>query len=63
MEEGRLQQLRKVGKLGLALHDHQEVPPAGNLLDGLASRNLPHERTGVGQRRGQWGTKEHGGPW
>ena len=63
MEEGSLQRLREAGMLGLALLDHWEAPPAGNLLGGLASKSLPHGRTGVGQRHGQWGTKELEGPW
>ena len=63
MEEEPLQRLGEAGTLDLAWHDRQGVPPAENLLSGLASKNLPHERTGVGQRRGQLGTKELDGPW
>ena len=63
MEEGLLQRLGEAGMTGLAWHGHQGAPPAENLLGGLVSTNLPHERTGAGQRRGQLGTKELEGPW
>ena len=63
MEEGLLQRLGEAGMKGLAWHGHQGAPPAENLQGGLVSKNLPHERTGVGQRRGQLVTKELEGPW
>ena len=43
--------------------DHQGVPQVENLLDGLASKSLSHERIDVGQKHGLWGTRELGGPW
>ena len=64
MEEGLLQKLGGAGRSGSTLHDLQGAPLAENLLGGLASRSLPHGRTGGGQMRGQWGTKElDGASW
>ena len=62
-EGGSLQRLREAEMSNLAQLDHQEAPQAANLLDALASRNLPLVRTGVGQRHGQWGTRELGEAW
>ena len=62
MEEGLLQRLGEAGKKGSTWHGHQGAPPAENLQGGLVSKNLPHERTGVGRRRGQLVTKELEGP-
>ena len=39
------------------------APAADNLLGGLASKSLPHERTGAGRRHGQSATRELKGPW
>ena len=63
MEEGPLQRLGEAGMKGLAWHGHQGAPPAENLQGDLVAKNLPHERTGVGRRRGQLVTKELEGPW
>ena len=38
-------------------------PPGRASSWKLVSRNLPHERTGGGQRLGRWGTKELEGAW
>ena len=60
---GSLQRHGEAGMSDSAQLCHWRAPPAENLLGGLASRSWQHGRTDVGRMRGQWGTKEFGGPW
>ena len=62
-EEGPLQRQGGAGRGCSAPHDLQGEPPAENLLGVLASKSLPHGRIGVGQKRGQWETRELERPW
>ena len=62
-EEGSLQRQGEAGMLVSAQLYRPEAPPAENLLDGLASKNSSHGKTGAGQRLGRWGTKELERAW
>ena len=62
-EEGLLQRHWEAGMSDSSQLYHCRAPPVEKLLGDLASRNLPLGRTGVGQRHGQWGTRELGEAW